>query len=305
MNGLPPHAQERAAQQHGIITRRQLTASGYTAGNIDGWRRRGHLVGVAHGVYRIPGAPRTPQQFIIATVLRAGTGAKAGPRTSAALHRLEGFTLGRGADVVVPPARKVTAVPFQVHRFDVGDPDETTLEAIPALTAARTLIEIADSLPDRRLRIAVDSARRRQRVSLEQLVESCERLGHRPGAAVLGAMLEEGVFALDSEGERTLRETVFLGLDWQLEGQVTDLVPGRRLDLAERLSLMGFEYDSRAHHVLPTDRDNDGMRDLESADHGVLIVRITAGMIRRHLEETRERIIRIRERRLRELGIPA
>lgn len=100
-----------------------------------------------------------------------------------------------------------------------------------------------------------------------------------------------------------MRATLFVGLDWELEGQVTDLVPGRRLDLAERVSLMGYEYDSRAHHVFPTDRDDDGLRDLECADHGVLILRITAGMLRNHLVETRARIIRIRERRLRELGV--
>ncbi len=71
------------------------------------------------------------------------------------------------------------------------------------------------------------------------------------------------------------------------------------MDVAERLTRLGFEYDGRNHHLLPTDRDADGMRDLECLDNDVLVIRVTRGMLRNALVETRERIIAIRARRLR------
>lgn len=47
-----------------------------------------------------------------------------------------------------------------------------------------------------------------------------------------------------------------------------------------------------------TDRDSDGLRDMEAADTGVQILRITAGMLREEPEQTRARVTRILRRRL-------
>lgn len=120
---------------------------------------------------------------------------------------------------------------------------------------------------------------------------------------ILG-LIAAAVLDPESEGERQMGR-LFDGFDWPLEWGVTDLVPNRRLDAADRSALMGFEYDGRDHHVLPTDRDADGLRDLECHSHGIVIIRITAGMLRDAFEETRAAIVAVRERRLRDLRAAA
>lgn len=56
----------------------------------------------------------------------------------------------------------------------------------------------------------------------------------------------------------------------------------------------------QVEHVLPTDRDNDGLRDLEAAERGIQVLRITAGMLREQPGRARAMIVRILRRRLAE-----
>ncbi|MBA2317173.1 MAG: hypothetical protein H0V93_05235 [Euzebyales bacterium] len=122
----------------------------------------------------------------------------------------------------------------------------------------------------------------RDGVSTRRAVRDLLEITH---GALIRRLGRAGVLDLESEGERRLLP-LLADFDPQPETQVTDLVKGRRLDVAWRAIRYGLEYDSEDHHTLPTDRDADGLRDLECGSAGVLVHRITAGMLRYSLTAT-------------------
>jgi hypothetical protein len=232
-------------------------------------------------------------------VLRCGDDSVAGPRASAALHRLEGFATKDRPDVAVPTVRELSNLDFPIVSLDVGSQDRCLVEEIPAMTPAASLVGLAPLIGEKAWRVAFDSARR-QGLTLARFERVADRLEQEPGGAVVLGYLATGVLSPDGEGERHLQQ-VLHGFTPQPEWGVVDVVPGRRLDCLWRHVGLALEYDGRDHHVLPTDRDNDGLRDLECESHGVKVLRITKGMLDADATGVRELIERIYHRRLLEL----
>ncbi len=279
MSVLPDTVNRRLAAQHGLVTRRQLLhEAARPHAVVDGWIRRRLLLKVHRGVYRLPGAPETDHQRLLAAVLRCGDNALAGPYSSCALHGLEGFRVGGTIDVAVHPARQLHPLPFTVTPMPVSPPDRNTVDAIPALSATRGLIEMSTELAQRAWRVGFDSARRQGLTSLHWMERRARALPDRSGSPLVLGLLGSGILLPDGEGERSLQR-LLTGFQPQPEWGVTDLVPGRRLDCAWHRILFTLEFDGRDHHVLPTDRDADGIRDLECEAHGVKVLRITKGMV--------------------------
>lgn len=296
MPSLPPWLHAELEAHHAVVARRDLLAHASGA-DIDRWVRRGLLEPAARGVLRVPGSPRTFAQQTRIAVLRAGDGAAADGWASARLLGLElpAGLAGPRTDppgVVIPPARRVTGVEFPVRRSDVPAKDRVEAEAVPCLSATRALIDLAPALPDKALRVALDSARRQRLTSLAWLERRASDLPNHHGAARLRRVLRRRDTGAESEGERILAP---LAADLLPDPQwgVADLVPGRRFDLASRVLLLALEYDGRDHHVLPTDRDADGLRDLECAARGVLVVRVTHGMVTHAWGDTRAHIAHV------------
>jgi hypothetical protein len=305
MPAPPEHVLEALAARHGAVARRDLVRlANAQPTKVDEWLRSGWFTRVHRGVYVLKGAPGTPEQTAQAAVLRGGDGAMCGPWSSLALHRIEGFGLRAGdlVDVVVPAQRRVRGTSSRVRRLSVPPVDRMTLAGLPVLSPTRALIEVAAEIGDRRLRVAIDSARRRDLLSTGLLHSRAHSLRNHPGAAVVRRLLDAGATAAESEGERNLLALV-ADFDPPPECQVADLVPGCRFDLAWRLLRYALEYDGREHHVLPTDRDADGTRDLACAEAGVLVQRVTAGMLRDAREATLRGIRTTFEQRSRRFGL--
>ncbi|MEX2621901.1 MAG: type IV toxin-antitoxin system AbiEi family antitoxin domain-containing protein [Egibacteraceae bacterium] len=308
MRTLPQPVLQMTSRQLGLASRAQLLVVvrrlGLAAPAIDFWVRRGHLEVVYRGVYRLAGCPTSHEQDALAKVLRAGDGAAAGGEMTLGLFRFEGFRLAQGGTgVLVPTGRRVTGVPFPIRATALPHGHRATVARVPALTPTRALVEYAHAEQGKRWRVTFDDACRRRLTFPERLRQCARTLLPHPGAlACLTLLGDPSVSGLESEGER--------GLDWLVrdiepapEWQVTDLVPGRRLDFAWREALFAVEYDGRDHHVLPTDRDHDGLRDLEAAENGVQVLRITAGMLRDDPDRTRAMVIRALRRRLAEQAV--
>lgn len=302
MPPLPAWLHAHLEAHHAVTSRRELLARA-TPHELAVWMRAGRLEPVARGVLRVPGSPPTFAQRVRIAVLRAGRDAAANSWASARLLDLElPATLVRDhtdpPGVVIPESRRVTGVEFSVRRTDLPAKDRTQVTGIPCLSATRALIDLAPLVPERTLRVALDSARRQRLASLRWLQRRADDLSNHPGAARLRRVLAQPAVPAESEGERVLAPLV-AGIVPAPEWGVADLVPGRRFDLAWREFLVALEYDGRDHHVLPTDRDADGMRDLESVAHGVIVIRVTHGMVTNAWGETRARILRVVEARQR------
>src|SRR4051812_41257861 len=93
---------ELAASQHGVVTRSQAAANGFSRARIATAMADGRLIEPLRGVLIDAAAPRTWHQKVMIVVLF--TGGVASGLTAAALHRLEGVerphvievTVGRG-----------------------------------------------------------------------------------------------------------------------------------------------------------------------------------------------------------------
>lgn len=299
---LPDPVADVFGQQHSVASRRQLLAIA-TDADVDAWRRQGLLHPEYRGVWRVHGAAYTPHSRLLAAVFRCGDDARADGRASCWLLGIEGFDACIG--VVVPAGRKVTGAPFPVKSTVIEATDELVVERVPCLSAIRALIEVAPRISEKALRVAIDSARRLGLLTIDRLEQRAVALQNLHGARIVLRVIGSKALDKESEGERALEPALrgVLGIEWG----VSDLVPGRRLDGYLRDALLVLEYDGRDHHVLPTDRDSDGLRDLEIRSvkiDGVAleVIHITKGMLREAPHAVRAFVIRRREERIAEIA---
>lgn len=303
---LPEPVLRLTRRRHGLVTRAELLTIirrlGRSPGSVEDWIGAGFLERVQDGVYRVAGCPRTTTQTALAKVLRAGRGARADGEMTCALFGLEGFDLARTpGGVLVPTGRRVRGVSYPVRATALPRGHVATVDRVPAITPTRGLVELARVERGKRWRVAFDSARRLRLTSPDRLRSCAQELGTHPGARACRTLLATPlVVQAESEGERKDLHWLIDGIEPRAEWQVTDVVPGRRLDVGWPQAMFFLEYDGRDHHVLPTDRDNDGLRELQAADAGVQVLRITAGMLREKPHETRALVVRILRRRLAE-----
>jgi hypothetical protein len=168
MHLLPRHdVLALARPQHGLITRPQLLQLGFSDDSVAGLVRRGRLVIVQRGVYRLAGWEVTRRQELLGAVLRSGEGARAGGAASCALHGLEGFLLPAWPSVLIPHERRLPQTPFPVRRAKLLPADVTTVDGIPCLAGARALLEVAPATEEKALRVGFDSARRQRLLTLD------------------------------------------------------------------------------------------------------------------------------------------
>src|SRR5687768_8931645 len=80
-----------AAQQHGVVSRRQALEAGMTRDMVARRVRKGAWLVALPGVYRVAGAPKTWLAQIMAAVLWGGRDAIVTHRSAARLLGLEGF----------------------------------------------------------------------------------------------------------------------------------------------------------------------------------------------------------------------
>jgi very-short-patch-repair endonuclease len=294
------------ARQHNLARRAQLVNDlGHARGAVDGWIQRGHLEVRHRGVVGLADRLATPQQALLARVFRVGTGGCADGAASLALHELTGFKLRDHSGVLIPAHREVTGVSFPVRKVRFQPGMTARIRKVPALAPGPAAIDAAAVVSPDVLRQGVDDAFRRDVLQHGRLLRWADKLADHPGAAVVLDLFAAGTFEQENDGERALAAFLKpLGLN--LEWGVTDLVPGRRLDALCRALLLVIESDSRAYHLLPTDRDADGLRDLECEaiqvdGRSLKVVRITTGMVRDHPQATLERLANLVEQRRREL----
>lgn len=243
-----------AAGQHAAASRRQLLDAGVTTDVVAHRVRRGLLVPVHAGVYRLAGSPVTWPQRIMAGVLAAGGGAVASHRAAGYLHGLEGIT--PIAEVTVGPARAPHPRGVIVHRLNLARPDIEVRDGIPRTRAPATMLGLAAVVPTALLERALDDALLKGLVSCGQLqrrLDAGNRAG-RNGAAALAALLAQRAGAprwTQSEFERRLFALIrSAGLPLPIPQFEVVLPDGRRvyLDFAWLDTLVALEAQSYRYH---------------------------------------------------------
>lgn len=242
-----------AARRHGLITRQQALACGLSDRQITGRLRSGRWERLHPGVYRIAGAPDSPEQTAHAAALAAGPVARVGGLSALAL--LGVCDAPPVPTIVLPPTGNGRA-PALVRRSPLTRLDCTSVGPIPCTSPARALLEAAPRVPDELLEDLVDTVLTKGITTPSSILNVVRRApsGHgRAGSIRLRAALAPWIEGIrpGSPGEvRLIRRIDEWGFPTPVRQHEVVLPNGRRVfvDLAWPGHLAGLEYDGEAHH---------------------------------------------------------
>ncbi len=145
--------------QHATITAQQLAEIGLARRTVRHYASIGWLHRIHHGVYALVPEPLlTIAGRRMAAVLACGPGAALSHLSAAALRRLARD--GRAViDVTVPTRAGRDRPGIRIHRSSTLRPSDVTIvDGIPCTTVARTIFDLADTFPRRRVERVIDEA---------------------------------------------------------------------------------------------------------------------------------------------------
>jgi very-short-patch-repair endonuclease len=150
-----------AAAQCGVFSRAQALAAGYSDRRIRHLLAMGTWLRCDQGIFRIAGLPVTFEVSAWIAILAAGPDALLSHRVAGTFHRLDGTPPSVRFDISVPPTRHPRHVPrADVHRVRLCAEDIGTCRGFPVTSIARTVVDLARSLPlDTGTRIVADALR--------------------------------------------------------------------------------------------------------------------------------------------------
>ena len=164
------------ARQYGLVARWQALGGGVSEHALDHLVRRGVLLVVHPGVYRLRGVPFTQELRWLGAVLAGGPGAGLCGLAAADLH---GFAVRRARpSIVVPFERKVRAAGVDVTRTRRRT-DLVVVRKIPVTTRRRTILDLAPLLADSGYRDVVQDAIARNLVDVPSLLAVLDQRGGR------------------------------------------------------------------------------------------------------------------------------
>jgi very-short-patch-repair endonuclease len=292
-----------AHRQHGVFTREFAVGCGLPESTIDSRRKSGRYWMLWPGIYTLPEVPDTWEKFAMAGVLHAGPDAALSGPAAARKLQLPGFEKAR---IEVSTPRRLSAHGMIVRsRTPLRTDEITKRDNIPITIPERTLLDLSAVLPEPRLEGAVDSLIHLGRTDFRRIIGYLEQPGlpRRRRSLLLKILGERGdVVANESLLEtglaRLLRHPSLPPAARQHRIYI-DGRPVARPDFAYPEAKLAVEGHSLKFHgsELQIKRDAERHALLESL--GWYIIYVTWWEMMYRAEETRERIRRIYNERLR------
>jgi very-short-patch-repair endonuclease len=251
-----------------VVERAQLMALGLSVDAIEGRVKRGSLRTVHRGVYAVGHLALTRNGRFMAAVLACGDGSALSHLSAAVLWRI---LEGEGQDIHVTAERERKCRGVVVHRAPLQGERIRRL-GIVVTTPARTIVDLADVVPRRRI--------------LERAIDEAEYLrldwsGAAPRRGRKGSGLLSSVLALHTPGStRTLSELeeLFLAL-CERRGfprpEVNCCIEGYVCDFVWRDQRLIVETDGKQAHGTARARERDAVRDAELQLAGWMVMRVS------------------------------
>ncbi len=248
-------------RQHGVISRAQLLALGYTRHAIDHRIRCGRLHRVFRGVYAVGRPDLSRHGLMMGAVLACGPDAVISHETAAELWRLRRPEPGPIEVSVRGGHRRRRRPGLRVHARAVLGPGAVgEHEGIPVASVTLVLVDLAARVSRGHLEAAVNMADSLELLDAEHLRDTLENYPNVNGVASLRRLLDREAFRLtDSELERMFRRVV---ADVGLPSPETQRhVEGYRVDFVwPRVGLV-VETDSLRYHRTAISQRRDAARD--------------------------------------------
>ncbi len=195
-----------ATRQHGLVTRAQLVALGLSSSAIDRRLAAGRLHPIHRGVYAVGHPLLSRRGSELAAVLACGPGAVLSHRPAGALWDILGSS---GRPHVTARRSRGAVAGIIVHRSRGLHPGETTVrDGVPCTTWARTLLDLAPSLPASRLVRVLEATVLAGLYDHHELTAVLRRAGGHGGVAPLRCALAQG-HHLDPARTRSALEDAF------------------------------------------------------------------------------------------------
>jgi very-short-patch-repair endonuclease len=230
--------------QHGIATHAQLLDAGFSPDKIHRWVKAGHLITLHRGVYAVGHLPPSPHARTMAALLACGPTAVLSHRSAAKLWGL--IRYDGPIEVTAKNTRRRHGI--IVHRHQLTDADVTRHWDLPVTTAARTLTDLAHTLTPAALTRAVNDARLRHLLSVDD--------PRRPTRSAL-----EDAFL------------TFIARHKLPPPEVNSTVAGYEVDMLWRPQRLIAELDGYETHRFQFETDREKDADLLTA--GFRVVRVT------------------------------
>jgi very-short-patch-repair endonuclease len=264
-----------AARQHGVVSRRQLLQLGVGAGALRRRVESGHLQPVHFGVYAVGHMAIVEEGRWMAAVLAAGPGAVLSHRTAGVLW---GFVDSNPGPIHVTAkgcGRSREGLLF--HRSDTLDPAQcASRRGIPLTTVARTLVDMAATVPHWELRRSFDEADHLELVRPQELANLCNRTRGRRGTGRLRALLRKRRGPLRETRSTLERRFLRFCRDHDIPmPAVNVMVAGYEVDCAWPAQGLVVELDGWAHHRGRSSFEGDRERDIRLQVAGQRAIRVT------------------------------
>jgi len=262
-----------AGRQHGVVSRAQLVELGLGRHGIARRLESKRLHRLHAGVYAVGHRALTVRSRYLAGVFACGPQALLSHRSAAALWRFMGSS---AVAIEVTAPRGIKAKPdILVHRTRlIHAEDRTTIDGIPTTGMARTLVDLADVLDERRLAAAINEAEVLRVLDMTALEATLGRLPGRKGRDRLSRAL--AAYTDDPGYSRSEAERLFLRLcaGNGLPTPSRIAVAGYELDFYWPDARLAIEVDGAAFHRTRRAFHEDRRRDRRLAALGVQVARI-------------------------------
>ncbi len=285
-----------AGQQHGVLTRGDLSALGASRHEIDHQIRRGRLTMVQPGVYNIDSVPASWKTSVLEALYAAGPKAAASHRTAAVLWGFDAIS-GLLIELTVPYLKSPEPAGALIHRTR-RKLWITEIDAIPITRPERTLLDLAPILPARVLFKVARSGIHKGLTSIDRLDKVVGTDGGRGVAGTRRMRWLIGELADDvsaSVSEIDLQQIISeIPIPRPVQQLRIKRPSGRNAypdfawpDLMKIIEVDGFEA-----HGTPEQLQEDLQRQNDLMDLGWSIRRFTATEVRDDPERVRDEIAR-------------
>lgn len=262
------------------MTLAQLRALGFEDGAIKHRVRRKQLRRVHREVYALGHRHLTRNGHFWAAVLAGGPGAVLSHRSAAALWEIRGSA--RAAVDVTTTRQRRSTKGITFHRGRLHPDDISEIDGIPVTSLARTLLDVADVIPQRQVEKALNQAELLQLLDLASLDACLSRANGRKGVTALKQAIEDHTAGLTRT--KSALEEMFLAFLRRHRFELpifNEIRNGHEVDAHWPQHRLVVELDGRGFHSDRHAFEQDRLRDIDHQRAGDRTIRLTYRRLRR------------------------